>query len=348
MTLGIAFMRGRPNGSVDMGLSHQENDVQHSLTGIQPSGQVHLGNYLGMIKPALALQDNYAAFYFIADYHALTTTRDPELLRRSSIEAAATFLACGLDPERVVFFRQSAIPEVCELAWILACFTSEGTLYRGHAVKAAQQGGLEINAGTVFYPVLMAADILLYDTHIVPVGPDQRQHVEIARDMAQRINHRFGDDTLVVPEVSIKEDIGLVPGVDGQKMSKSYGNAIPVFTTRKKLRKTIMKIVTDSKTVEEKKDPDTDNVFALYKRFANADQITELRGRYESGGMGYGHAKQALFERVDEELSSARERYDTLMAEPERIESILEDGAVRARAQAMKTLERVRSRVGLS
>jgi len=322
--------------------------VKHSLTGIQPSGQVHLGNYLGMIKPALALQDQYAAFYFIADYHALTTTRDADVLRRSTVEATATFLACGLDPERAVLFRQSAIPEVCELAWILACFTSEGTLYRGHAVKAAQQGGIDINAGTVFYPVLMAADILLYDSHIVPVGPDQRQHVEIARDMAQRINHRYGDDTLVVPEVAVKEDIGLVPGLDGKKMSKSYGNTIPVFSTRKKLRKTIMRIVTDSKTVEEPKDPDTDNVFALYKRFATADEIAAMRERYGAGGMGYGHAKQALFECVDAELAEARERYEALMADPDAIEEVLSQGARRARAQAMKTLGRVRARVGLS
>jgi len=322
--------------------------VKHSLTGIQPSGQVHIGNYLGMIKPALALQERYAGFYFIADYHALTTTRDPEVLRQSCVEAAATFLACGLDPERVVLFRQSAVPEVCELAWILACFTSEGTLFRGHAVKAAQQGGLDINAGTVFYPVLMAADILLYDTNIVPVGPDQRQHVEIARDMAQRINHRFGDDTLVVPDVSVKEDIGLVPGLDGKKMSKSYGNTIPVFTSRKKLRKTVMKIVTDSKTLEESKDPDTDNVFALYKRFADREQVAALRARYLAGGLGYGHAKQALFEIIDEELSDARDRYDSLMADPDTLEDILSDGARRARAQAMKTLVRLRARVGLT
>lgn len=322
--------------------------MQRALTGIQPSGQVHLGNYMGMIRPALELQEQYAGYYFIADYHALTTVRDPEFLRRSSLEAAASFLACGLDPERVVFFRQSAIPEVCELAWILACFTSEGTLFRGHAVKAAQQGGLEINAGTVFYPILMSADILLYDTNVVPVGEDQRQHVEIARDMAQRLNHRFGDDTLVVPEVSIKKEVGVVPGLDGEKMSKSYGNTIPVFSTRKKLRKTMMKIVTDSKTMEEAKDPDTDNVFALYKLFGNADQIAELRNRYEAGGMGYGHAKQALFEIVDDEIAEARDRYEQLMANPGRIEEILAAGAVRARAQADKTLTRVRSRVGLT
>ena len=322
--------------------------MQRALTGIQPSGQVHLGNYLGMIRPALELQAGYAGYYFIADYHALTTVREPDLLRRSTLEAAATFLACGLDPDRVVFFRQSAVPAVCELAWILACFTSNGTLFRGHAVKAAEQGGLDINAGTVFYPVLMSADILLYDTHVVPVGLDQKQHVEIARDMAQRMNARFGDDTFVVPEVSIKADVGLVSGLDGRKMSKSYGNTIPVFTSQKKLRKTIMKIVTDSKTVDEPKNPDDDNIFALFKLFGNADQIAELRGRYEAGGMGYGDAKQALFEIVDEEISEARERYDDYMAHPERVEEILADGAVRARAQADKTLTRVRSRVGLT
>lgn len=323
--------------------------MQRALTGVQPSGRIHLGNFLGAVKPALALQESYATFYFIADYHALTSVRDSEVMRRASLETAATFLALGLDVEgRATLYRQSAVPEVCELAWILSCLTSAGTLDRGHAVKSARDGGRDISAGTIFYPILMAADILLYDTAVVPVGEDQRQHVEIARDLAVKVNHHYGEGTLVVPEVSIQKAVGVIPGTDGRKMSKSYGNTIPLWEPPKKLRKHFMKVVTDSKGMEESKDPDTCNVFSLFKLFATPEQQADLARRYREGGLGYGHAKQELYEVVDKEIRESRERYNELMANPERIEDALSHGAKRARVAADKTLERIRCAVGLN
>lgn len=225
---------------------------------------------------------------------------------------------------------------------------SAGTLERGHAVKAARDAGREINAGTVFYPMLMAADILLYDASVVPVGADQKQHVEIARDIAEKMNHRYGEGTVVVPEVLIREGVGVVPGVDGRKMSKSYGNVIPLWEPPKKLRKIVMGIVTDSRTVEEPKDPDSDNVFALYRLFATPDQQASLRADYLRGGMGYGVAKQALYDELEARLAAPRERYQEWMAHPERLDEVLAAGAVRARAAALRTLNRVRERVGLT
>lgn len=322
--------------------------MRRSLTGIKPSGEIHLGNYLGSIRPALELQDRYAAYYFIADYHALTSLRDGPALRQRSLEIAATFLALGLDPERTVLFRQSAVPEVCELAWVLSCLLPVGQLDRGHAVKAARDGGREINAGTLFYPVLMAADILLYDSDIVPVGRDQKQHVEVARDVALKVNHAYGEGTLVVPEVSIQADVGLVPGLDGRKMSKSYSNIIPLWAPPKKLRKKIMRIVTDSRGVDEPKDPESCTVFALYRQLASPAASAELAARYRRPGLGYGHAKQELFEAVDAVLAEPRQRYRELMAHPERIESVLSAGAQRARSAAEVTLGRVRQRAGLT
>jgi tryptophanyl-tRNA synthetase len=322
--------------------------VRRALTGIQPSGTLHIGNYLGSIKPAIALQKSYAAYYFIADYHALTSTADPDVLRSGTREIAATFMALGLDLDSSVLYRQSNVPEVCELAWILACQISTGVLDRGHAVKAAVEGGREANAGTLFYPVLMAADILLYDSDLVPVGRDQKQHVEIARDIAEKVNYRYGEGTLVVPEVSIREDVGVVPGLDGRKMSKSYGNQIALWDTPKRMRKRIMRVVTDSRGVDEPKDPDTCNVFNLYKLFAKPNQIADLRSRYLRPGLGYGHAKQALFESVEAELGPARARYEDLLANPELIDDALNAGARRAREAALKTLSRVRKRVGLT
>lgn len=322
--------------------------MQRALTGIKPSGNVHLGNYLGSIRPALALQDRYSAYYFIADYHALTTVEDGETLRRITREVAASYLACGLDPSRTVLFRQSAVPEVCELAWVLGCVIPTGVLERGHAIKAAREDGKEPNVGTWYYPVLMAADILLYDSAIVPVGRDQKQHVEIARDIALKMNFRYGDDTLVVPEVSIRDDVAVVPGLDGRKMSKSYGNEIPLWAPPKQLRKTIMRIVTDSRGVEEPKDPDTDNVFALFKLFASPTRVEDLRNRYLQGGLGYGVAKQELFEVLDAEIAEARDRYHDWIDHPHRLDEVLAIGADRARQAAHQTLKRVRERVGLT
>jgi len=295
----------------------------------------------------MELQRKSDAFLFIADYHALTSVKEPEKLRESTREIAATFLAFGLDPNRQVLFRQSDIPEVAELAWILACNMSAGQLDRGHSVKAARDGGRDINAGVVFYPVLMAADILLYDTNIVPVGKDQKQHLEITRDLAISVNHHLGDGTLVVPEVSIQESVGVVPGLDGRKMSKSYGNTIPLWLPTKKLRKTVMRIVTDSKGVDEPKDPESCNVYALYKLFATPEQVAEMANSYRVGGYGYGHAKQALFEAMEARLAEPRERYMEWMSSPERIEDVLKQGASRARVVADATMARVRKAIGL-
>ena len=239
--------------------------MKRALTGIKPTGNVHVGNWLGMIDPALALADEYEAFYFIADYHAMTTVRDPAKLRKFTLETTATWLALGLNTDRAALFRQSDVPEVCELAWILSCQIPTGVLERGHAVKSAKDGGLDVNVGTWYYPVLMSADILLYDSDIVPVGRDQKQHVEVARDLAVKMNHHFGEGTLAVPTVSIKDSVATIPGLDGKKMSKSYGNEIPLWLPPKKLRKLLMKIVTDSTPVEEPKNPDGDTVFELYK-----------------------------------------------------------------------------------
>ncbi len=320
--------------------------TQRVLTGIKPTGMPHIGNLLGMYRPALAMQDASECYFFVASYHALTTMRDPALLRQQTIDVAANWLALGLDPNRSVIWAQHDVPEVTELAWILACITSKGMMDKAHAFKDAVNKGREVNIGLYTYPILMAADILAFDSHVVPVGKDQKQHVEMARDMAQRFNHLFGE-TLVIPEPQIREDVATVPGLDGQKMSKSYSNTIEIFLPPKKLRKKIMGIVTDSKGVDESKDPETCHVFSLYKLFATPEQQAELATQYRAGGLGYGHAKQALFEVVDAQLADARERYDHLMANPDEVRQVLSEGADRARTTARATLDRVRSAAGL-
>ena len=320
--------------------------TQRVLTGIKPTGMPHIGNLLGMYRPALAMQDASECYFFVASYHALTTMRDPALLRQQTIDVAANWLALGLDPNRSVIWAQHDVPEVTELAWILACITSKGMMDKAHAFKDAVSKGREVNIGLYTYPILMAADILAFDSHVVPVGKDQKQHVEMARDMAQRFNHLFGE-TLVIPAPQIREDVATVPGLDGQKMSKSYNNTIEIFLPPKKLRKKIMGIVTDSKGVDEAKDPDTCHVFSLYKLFATPEQQAELAAQYRAGGLGYGHAKQALFEVVDAQLAEARERYDYLMANPDEVRQVHADGADRARATARATMDRVRSATGL-
>ena len=320
--------------------------TQRVLTGIKPTGMPHIGNLLGMYRPALAMQDASECYFFVASYHALTTMRDPALLRQQTIDVAANWLALGLDPTRSVIWAQHDVPEVTELAWILACITSKGMMDKAHAFKDAVNKGREVNIGLYTYPILMAADILAFDSHVVPVGKDQKQHVEMARDMAQRFNHLFGE-TLVIPAPQIREDVATVPGLDGQKMSKSYNNTIEIFLPPKKLRKKIMGIVTDSKGVEESKDPDTCHVFSLYKLFATPEQQAELAAQYRAGGLGYGHAKQALFEVVDAQLAEARERYEHLMANPDEVRQVLAEGADRARTTARATLDRVRSAAGL-
>jgi len=320
--------------------------AQRVLTGIKPTGMPHIGNLLGMYRPALALQDDAECYFFVASYHALTTIRDPALLRAQTLDVAANWLALGLDPARSIIWAQHDVPEVTELAWILACITSKGMMDKAHAFKDAVNKGREVNIGLYTYPILMAADILAFDSHVVPVGKDQKQHVEMARDMAQRFNHLFGE-TLVVPAPKIRDEVATVPGLDGQKMSKSYDNTIEIFLPPKKLRKKIMGIVTDSKGVDEAKDPEICNVFGLYKLFATSEQQAELAERYRAGGLGYGHAKQALFEVVDAQLEEARAKYDHLKANPDEVRQVLEDGAARARVTARSTLDRVRSSAGL-
>jgi len=318
-----------------------------ALTGIQPSGIPHVGNLKGAIEPALALQETHEPYYFIASYHALTTVRDAEVLRNFQFEAAATWLAFGLDPERTSLFLQQDVPEVAELSWILSCITNQGLLERAHAYKAARDTGREINVGTFCYPVLMAADILIYDSHHVPVGKDQKQHVEMARDMAQRFNDRYGE-VFVLPEPLIREEVATVPGLDGRKMSKSYDNTLPLFLPPKQLRKRIMKIVTQTSDVEAPKDPDTCNVFALYKLFADDAQQQALADRYRAGGMGFGNAKQELFEVLDAVLEEPRARYQELVADPTQVQAVLDQGAARARSVAQDTMGRVREACGLS
>jgi tryptophanyl-tRNA synthetase len=320
---------------------------KRALTGIQPSGTPHVGNWLGAIQPALKLSEDNEGYYFIASYHALTTSRDPALLRQRILDVAATWLALGLDPTRTVLWAQQDVPEVTELAWILSCMASKGLLDKAHAFKdAVAKGKKFVSAGLYTYPVLMAADILAFDSDLVPVGRDQKQHVEMARDMAQRFNHTYGE-ILRLPEPLIQENVAVVPGIDGQKMSKSYGNTVPLFLTPKKLRKRLMAIKTDSRSLDEPKDPDTCTVFSLYKLFGTAAQQADLADRYRAGGLGYGHAKQELFELMDERLAVPRDRYNELMASPDEIRDILTEGARRARLTARATLNRVRNGVGL-
>ncbi len=318
-----------------------------SLTGIKPTGAPHIGNLLGAIQPALKLTEQYRGVYFIADYHSLTSEKNGETLRESTYQGAATWMALGLDTEKNVFFRQSDIPEVCELAWILSCFCGMGLLKRSHAYKDAIANGKEPNHGLFAYPVLMAADILLYETNVVPVGKDQKQHVEMCREMAQSVNHHYGADTLVVPEPLIQEEVATVVGLDGRKMSKSYDNAIDIFLPSKKLRKRFMKIVTGSESLEEPKDPTQCHVFSLFKHFASQSEIADLAERYRGGNFGYGDAKQKLFEVYEEMIAPARQRYEDLLKNREEIDAVLRSGQQKARVIANCVLDRLRSRSGL-
>jgi len=317
------------------------------LSGIQPSGKLHLGNYFGMMRPALQLQEKGEAFLFIANYHALTTVQDRVRLANDTWDVALDFLACGLDTGRTVFFRQSDVPEVHELAWLLSIITPMGLLERCHSYKDKLARGFSPSHGLFAYPVLMAADILLYQSTIVPVGRDQKQHVEVTRDIAIKFNNTFGD-VFTVPEPFIQDDVAVVPGLDGQKMSKSYGNTIELFGDAKETRARIMKIVTDSKGLEDPKDPQTCNIFALYKLFATPEQRAEMDANYRGGNYGYGHAKKALLALYEETFAPFKARRAELQANPDHVESILRKGAERARAAAAVTLDKARKAVGLS
>ncbi len=325
-----------------------------ALTGIKPTGAPHIGNYLGMIKPALELVQSYRALYFIADYHALTTERNPEKLKQQIYEVAATWLALGLDPEKVMFFRQSDIPEVFELTWILSCVTAKGLLNRAHAYKAVVEENIRqgrntddnINAGLFSYPVLMAADILLFGTRVVPVGQDQQQHVEIARDIASGFNAHYGT-VFTIPEAMIRKDVMNVPGVDGRKMSKSYRNTIPIFADEKRVRKQVMRIVTDSKPPEAPKNPEVCNLFSLYRYFAPPEDLEETRRLYIRGGARYSDIKNKLIVLLLEKFKEGRGTYKALLNDRPAIERILKQGAVAARTIAKPVLAEVRRGIGI-
>lgn len=317
------------------------------LSGIQPTGRFHWGNYFGAIRQYIALQDNEQAFYFIADLHALTTLRDAEALRQNSRDAAVDLLALGLDPAKATLFRQSDVPEITELTWLLLTVTQMHLLEKCHAYKDKRDKGLPADAGLFTYPVLMAADILLYDSDIVPVGSDQVQHIEVTRDIAQRFNTIYGTEALHLPEAQVLAETAKVPGIDGEKMSKSYGNTIEIFEPEKQLRKRIMSIKTDSTPLEAPKNPETCAVFTLYKLFATPQQQEALAARYRAGGMGYGEAKQLLFEAAMEYFAPARARREQLAGKPEEVEHILRAGAAKARAKGREVLDRVRAACGL-
>jgi tryptophanyl-tRNA synthetase len=317
-----------------------------ALSGIKPSGLPHIGNYLGMIRPALRLADSYQCLYFIADYHALTTLHNGSELRSHSLSVAATWLALGLDPTRNLLYRQSDVPEVMELAWILSCFTGKGLLDRAHAFKDAQAQQREISAGVYTYPILMAADILAFGADVVPVGRDQKQHLEMCRDIAQRFNHVYGD-LLVVPEALIQEEVETIPGLDGRKMSKSYDNTVPMFLPAAQLRKLVMRIQTDSVPVEEPKVPESAAVFQLYRHFAGAAEAEALANKLRDGGTGWAVAKQALFDAMEASLGEARARYTEIMGDADKLAGVLRDGAERARALASARMARVRRAIGM-
>jgi tryptophanyl-tRNA synthetase len=315
------------------------------LSGIKPTGRPHIGNYFGMMRPAIAWQEKGEAFYFIADYHALTTLRDPALMRQHSRDMALDFLACGLDPAKAVLFKQSDVPAVCELTWILGTLTPMPMLENAHAYKAAMDRGLAPELGLFAYPVLMAIDILIYDSNIVPVGRDQKQHVEMTRDLANKFNRTFGD-VFTIPEPSILPEVETIPGLDGQKMSKSYDNTLELFLPEKAMRKKIMSIVTDSTPVEASKNPDTSSIVQLYKLFATPEEVAVMEGDFRVGGTGYGDFKKRLFERVWEYFAPMRKRREELEADPVHVDQVLAQGALRANEIAAKTLQRVRRAVG--
>jgi tryptophanyl-tRNA synthetase len=325
------------------------------LTGITTTGTPHLGNYVGAIKPCVEAShdEEVNSYYFLADYHALVKNRDPERVQQSTLEIAATWLALGLDTERAVFYRQSDVPEIPELTWILTCSTAKGLMNRAHAYKAAVQENVDagedpdyaITMGLFSYPVLMAADILMFNATHVPVGKDQLQHLEMARDIAQRFNHHYGD-LFRLPEAVTEDHVAVLPGKDGRKMSKSYNNTIPLWLPEKQLRKAIMRIVTNSLEPGEPKDPDDSALFSIYAAFANADQRAEMQKAYREG-IAWGQAKQQTFELINDELIQARERYEALMAEPGHIEQALQEGAEKARAFATPFLARIREATGI-
>ena len=329
---------------------------QRVLTGITTSGTPHLGNYVGAIRPSIAASrdESIDSFFFLADYHALIKCQDPELVRQSSKEIAATWLALGLDTDKALFYRQSDIPEITELTWVLCCNAAKGLMNRAHAYKAAVQSNEEagedpdfgVTMGLFSYPVLMAADILMFKAGKIPVGRDQIQHVEMARDIAQRFNHNFAD-VFTLPEAVVDDSVAVLQGLDGRKMSKSYNNTIPLFQTEKQLRKSINKIKTNLLEPGEPKDPDDSTVFQVWAAFASVQETARMRSEFENG-IAWGEAKKQLFELINGELSEARVRYLQLMEDPDHIESLLQRGAERAREHSAPLMQKVRQAVGIS
>jgi len=323
-----------------------DKNLMRILSGIQPSGVLHIGNYFGMMRPAIALQAEGEALYFIADYHALTSLRDPEALRENSQRSALDFLACGLDPERATLFRHSDVPQVTELAWILSTLAPMGLLERAHSYKDKLARGLAATVGLLNYPVLMAADILIYDSDVVPVGKDQKQHIEITRDLAVKMNETFGQ-IFRLPEARIQAATETVPGIDGQKMSKSYGNNIDIFGDEKETRKRVMSIVTDSTPVDAPKDPANSTIFKLYSLVASKDEIAAMREQFVKSGTGYGDFKKRLFEKLWEYFAPMRKRREEILSDKSYIDDVLARGAKRANEIANQVMTRVRAAVGL-
>jgi len=322
------------------------------LSGIQPSGVLHIGNYFGMMKPAIALQAEGEALYFIADYHALTSVRDPDALRENCRRVAVDFLASGLDPERATLFRHSDVPQVTELAWILSTVAPMGLLERAHSYKDKLARGLSATVGLFSYPVLMAADILIYDSDVVPVGKDQKQHIEMTRDLAVKMNEIFGKSEgdrqiFKLPEARIQPATETVPGIDGQKMSKSYGNNIDIFGDEKEMRRRVMSIVTDSTPVEAPKDPEKSTIFKLYSLVASKDENAAMREQFLKGGTGYGDFKKQLFDKLWEYFAPMRKRREEILADESYVDKVLEKGATRANEIAEQVMKRVREAVGL-
>ncbi|MCI6152968.1 tryptophan--tRNA ligase [Fusobacterium perfoetens] len=320
--------------------------MKRSLSGIQPSGTLHLGNYFGAMKQFIENQDKYEGFYFVADYHSLTSLTKPEVLRESTRNIILDYLALGLDPEKCTLFLQSDVPEHVELSWLLANVTPVGLMERGHSYKDKIAKGIFPNTGLLTYPILMAADILIYDSDVVPVGKDQKQHLEMARDIAMKFNQQYGVDFFKLPEPLIMENLAVVPGTDGQKMSKSYGNTINMFAPKNVLKKQVMSIVTDSTELEAPKNPDN-NISQLYKLFVSEEKYQEMRNKFMAGGYGYGHAKKELLEAILEYFKEARERREELMKNPEYVDEVLRKGALKAREIARKKITKAKEIVGL-
>ena len=320
--------------------------MNRAISGIQPSGKLHIGNYFGMMKPAIEMQKEHETFLFIADYHALTSVNDPNILKNLIRDAVLDFLACGINPENVCLYKQSDVPQVHELSWFLSILAPMGLLERCHSYKDKIAKGLDSTHGLFSYPILMAADILSIEASIVPVGKDQKQHVEVTRDLAAKFNNIFGE-VFCLPNPLINDRVSSIPGIDGQKMSKSYNNVIGIFESNEILDKKVKKIVTDSKNIEDKKDPDSCNIFSLYKLFSNTDEQKELANNYYAGGMGYGYAKDILLKKINQYFEPIREKRLELERDYDYVEDILKDGAQKASLIASDVLKNVKAAVGL-